>query len=119
MSCASAALGKGAATCRGKRRNGILAGQMPFVTENVDDTRCSPTTSARPACSTTRRSRSSACRSRRSAKPFGVLAVDRIWSDQTEVNFGDDVRFLTMVANLIAQTVKLHDKMAAAQPAAA
>jgi len=41
-------------------------------------------------------------------RPFGVLAVARVWTEASEVNFGEDIRFLTMVANLIAQTVRLH-----------
>ncbi len=42
----------------------------------------------------------------------GVLSVDRE-VDSTPVNFERDVRFLTMAANLIGQTVRLHHKVAA------
>jgi Nif-specific regulatory protein len=42
---------------------------------------------------------------------LGVLSFDRE-SDGELCNFGDDVRFLTMVANLIGQTVRLHQKVA-------
>ncbi|KAF0118828.1 MAG: Nif-specific regulatory protein [Rhodospirillaceae bacterium] len=39
---------------------------------------------------------------------IGFLAVDRIWSSIRQVRIDTDVRFLTMVANLIGQTVRLH-----------
>ena len=42
---------------------------------------------------------------------LGVLSFDRE-NMQEETNFGSDVRFLTMVANLIGQTVRLHQKVA-------
>ncbi len=42
----------------------------------------------------------------------GVLSVDRE-VDSTTVNFERDVRFLTMAANLIGQTVRLHRNVAA------
>ncbi len=45
-------------------------------------------------------------------KPFGVLAVDRVWTPDNLANFEADVRFLVMVANLIGQAVKLHRSVA-------
>ena len=46
-------------------------------------------------------------------KPAGVLSIDRIWEPgNLPVNFEADVRFLTMVANLIGQTVRLHQSVA-------
>ncbi|HRK95128.1 MAG TPA: nif-specific transcriptional activator NifA [Rhodospirillales bacterium] len=112
---ASAALGKGAASLPREAAERILAGQMPFVTENVDDDPLLADYVRAPGMLDDEKISFIGVPIKTIAKPFGVLAIDRIWSDQTEVNFGDDVRFLTMVANLIAQTVKLHDKMAAAQ----
>jgi Nif-specific regulatory protein len=46
-------------------------------------------------------------------KAVGVVSVERVWhpSDST-VNFEADVRFLTMVATLIGQTVRLHQSVA-------
>jgi Nif-specific regulatory protein len=38
----------------------------------------------------------------------GTLTIDRIWDGHSDFRFDADVRFLTMVANLIAQTVELH-----------
>ncbi|SMH58379.1 nif-specific transcriptional activator NifA [Azospirillum agricola] len=42
----------------------------------------------------------------------GVLTIDRISDEGTGGHFGADVRFLTMVANLIGQTVRLHRTVA-------
>nr|WP_168220344.1 GAF domain-containing protein [Azospirillum thermophilum] len=42
----------------------------------------------------------------------GVLTIDRISDDGPSGHFGSDVRFLTMVANLIGQTVRLHRTVA-------
>jgi Nif-specific regulatory protein len=46
-------------------------------------------------------------------KTIGVLSIDRVReTDNFEVNFEADVRFLTMVANLMGQTVRLHQSVA-------
>ncbi len=38
----------------------------------------------------------------------GTLTIDRVWDGRLDFRFDSDVRFLTMVANLIGQTVVLH-----------
>jgi Nif-specific regulatory protein len=38
----------------------------------------------------------------------GTLTVDRIWDGRSVFRLDSDVRFLTMIANLIGQTVQLH-----------
>nr|WP_246722001.1 nif-specific transcriptional activator NifA [Methylosinus sp. H3A] len=38
----------------------------------------------------------------------GTLTVDRVYSDRSSVRFDHDVRFLTMIANLVGQTLRLH-----------
>ncbi|MBI1175230.1 MAG: nif-specific transcriptional activator NifA [Sideroxydans sp.] len=43
---------------------------------------------------------------------IGVLSFDREDKPEGEPNFGKDVSFLSMVANLIGQTVRLHQKVA-------
>ncbi|MBP2294170.1 nif-specific transcriptional activator NifA [Azospirillum rugosum] len=43
---------------------------------------------------------------------IGVLTIDRISDEGPQGHFGSDVRFLTMVANLIGQTVRLHRTVA-------
>ena len=45
-------------------------------------------------------------------RPFGVLTVERVWTPASTINFGTDVRFLSMVANLIGQTASLHKTVA-------
>jgi Nif-specific regulatory protein len=39
---------------------------------------------------------------------IGTITIDRIWDGQSFFRFDADVRFLTMIANLIGQTVQLH-----------
>jgi len=43
----------------------------------------------------------------------GTLSIARPWSGSGGVGFDDDVRFLTMVANLVGQTARLHRMLAA------
>jgi|GEM_PF-42508 len=45
-------------------------------------------------------------------KSIGVLTIDRVSADDRPRNFNSDVRFLTMTANLIAQTVRMHQDVA-------
>jgi Nif-specific regulatory protein len=42
----------------------------------------------------------------------GTLTVDRVYSDRSSVRFDHDVRFLTMIANLVGQTLRLHKLIA-------
>lgn len=42
----------------------------------------------------------------------GTLTVDRIYNDRVGVLFDHDVRFLTMIANLVGQTLRLHKLIA-------
>lgn len=41
-------------------------------------------------------------------KVVGTLTIDRVWDGRAVFRLDSDVRFLTMVANLIGQTIKLH-----------
>ncbi len=43
---------------------------------------------------------------------MGTLSIDRIWDGTARFRFDEDVRFLTMVANLVGQTVRLHKLVA-------
>ena len=45
---------------------------------------------------------------RMGAKVVGTLTIDRIWDGRSVFRLDSDVRFLTMVANLIGQTVQLY-----------
>ncbi|MBB6254475.1 nif-specific transcriptional activator NifA [Nitrospirillum iridis] len=40
---------------------------------------------------------------------IGTLTLDRTWDGKTMVRLDEDVRFLVMIANLVGQTVRLHD----------
>ncbi|MDO8605655.1 MAG: nif-specific transcriptional activator NifA [Phaeospirillum sp.] len=46
-------------------------------------------------------------------KAFGALSVERVWDGTPHHAFEHDLRFLTMVATLIGQTVNLHRKIVA------
>jgi len=43
---------------------------------------------------------------------IGTLTIDRIWDGSADFRFDADVRFLAMIANLIGQTVRLHEVVA-------
>ncbi|MFG1350598.1 nif-specific transcriptional activator NifA [Xanthobacter autotrophicus] len=42
------------------------------------------------------------------SRVIGTLTIDRVWDGRSVFRLDSDVRFLTMVANLISQTVQLH-----------
>lgn len=86
----------------------ILSGQMPFVSENVAEHPLLADYVGASGALDDERVSFVAVPIKTVGRPFGVLAVARVWTQATDVNFGEDIRFLTMVANLIAQTVKLH-----------
>ena len=48
-----------------------------------------------------------------SGRPFGALSVERSWDGNARTVFEHDLRFLTMVATLLAQTISLHRKVSA------
>ena len=43
---------------------------------------------------------------------IGTLTIDRIWDGSADFRFDEDVRFLAMIANLVGQTVRLHEVVA-------
>ncbi|WP_051356668.1 nif-specific transcriptional activator NifA [Azorhizobium doebereinerae] len=43
---------------------------------------------------------------------MGTLSIDRVWDGTARFRFDEDVRFLSMVANLVGQTVRLHKLVA-------
>jgi Nif-specific regulatory protein len=89
----------------------ILAGQMPFVTENAADHPLLADYVGASGALDDERVSLIGVPIKTFGRPFGVLAVARVWNDATEISFGDDIRLLTMVANLIAQTVRLHQRV--------
>jgi Nif-specific regulatory protein len=42
------------------------------------------------------------------SKVKGVLSIDREWRDKLEFRLDDDVRFLTVIANMVGQAVRTH-----------
>ena len=40
---------------------------------------------------------------------IGTLTIDRIWDGHANFRFDEDVRFLAMIANLVGQSVRLHN----------
>jgi Nif-specific regulatory protein len=42
-------------------------------------------------------------------KVVGTLTLDRVWDGKRVVWLDNDVRFLAMIANLVGQTIRLHD----------
>jgi Nif-specific regulatory protein len=89
----------------------ILAGQMPFVAENVAEHPLLADYVGSSGALDDERVSFVGVPIKTVGRPFGVLAIARVWTEVNEVNFGQDIRFLTMVANLIAQTVKLHRRV--------
>lgn len=86
----------------------ILSGQMPFVSEDVAEHPLLEDYVGASGALEDERVSFVAVPIKTVGRPFGVLAVARVWTEDTAISFGEDIRFLTMVANLIAQTVKLH-----------
>lgn len=43
---------------------------------------------------------------------IGTLTIDRVWDGRAYFRFDEDVRFLAMIANLVGQTVRLHNVVA-------
>jgi Nif-specific regulatory protein len=96
----------------------ILSGQMPFVTETISEHPLLADFIG--ACGALDGERVSfiGVPIKTVGRPFGLLAVARVWTSPDDISFGEDIRFLTMVTNLIAQAVKLQ-RMVAPDPAAA
>ena len=111
----SSAVNDGAADMPAEIAARIVAGQAPFVTENVADDPLLAEYVKVPSVLEDEKVSFIAVPIKTLGIPFGCLAIARVWRRKTQVNIGEDIRFLTMVANLIAQTVRLHEGMAAAE----
>ena len=109
----SSAVNDGAADMPGEIAARIVAGQAPFVTENVADDPLLAKYVRVPSALDDEKVSFIAVPIKTFGKPFGCLAIARVWRMKTEVSIAEDIRFLTMVANLIAQTVRLHERLAA------
>ncbi|MEI6558598.1 MAG: nif-specific transcriptional activator NifA [Rhodospirillaceae bacterium] len=106
------AVRKGAAKLPMGIARSTLASAMPYVVQNVT---AEPALAGHAALYTLaegERVSLIAVPLKTVGKPFGVLMIDRIWGAGDRINFESDVRLLVMVANLIGQTLKLHDHIA-------
>jgi Nif-specific regulatory protein len=109
----SSAVNDGAADMPEEIAARIVAGQAPFVTENVADDPLLAQYVRVPSVLDDEKVSFIAVPIKTFGKPFGCLAIARVWRQSTQLNIGDDIRFLTMVANLLAQTVRLHERKSA------
>jgi len=106
---------RGAASLPRPAAERIVRSAMPFVALNAaeDPMVSEHHLAGRPPCETPEMVSFIGVPIKTMGKPFGVLAIDRVWGVDTKVSFEHDVRFLVMVANLIAQAIRLHDSVAA------
>ncbi len=109
----ASAVNDGAADMPAEIAARIVAGQAPFVTENVAEDPLLAEYVRVPSVLHDETVSFIAVPIKTFGRPFGCLAIARVWRQKTQVNIGEDIRFLTMVANLIAQTVRLHEHMPA------
>jgi Nif-specific regulatory protein len=87
----------------------IVATAMPLVAENVAvHPAFGPADMAALEASETTRVTFIGVPVRIDAKVVGTLTIDRVWDERSMFRLDSDVRLLTMVANLVGQTVKLH-----------
>jgi len=87
----------------------IVATAMPLVAENiVTHPAFGPDDAVTLGASETTRVSFIGVPIRIDAKVVGTLTIDRVWDERSMYRLDSDVRLLTMVANLIGQTVKLH-----------
>lgn len=87
----------------------IVATAMPLVAENIaTHPAFSPADVNTLGASETIRVSFIGVPIRSDAKVVGTLTVDRVWDERSMYRLDSDVRLLTMVANLVGQTVKLH-----------
>ncbi|WP_448044933.1 nif-specific transcriptional activator NifA [Bradyrhizobium liaoningense] len=87
----------------------IVATAMPLVAENIaSHPAFSPADVETLGASETIRVSFIGVPIRIDANVVGTLTVDRVWDERSMYRLDSDVRLLTMVANLVGQTVKLH-----------
>lgn len=109
----SSAVNDGAADMPAEIAARIVSGQAPFVTENVADDPLLAKYVRVPSVLDDETVSFIAVPIKTSSKPFGCLAIARVWRRKNQVSIGEDIRFLAMVANLVAQTVRLHERQLA------
>jgi Nif-specific regulatory protein len=86
----------------------IIATAVPLVAENVETHPLfTPADAAMLGASSGAKVTFIGVPIRISERVVGTLSIDRIWDDRSALRLDSDVRFLTMIANLIGQTVQL------------
>jgi Nif-specific regulatory protein len=87
----------------------IVATAMPLVAENIAiHPAFTPADMEALGASATTRVSFIGVPIRIDAKVVGTLTIDRVWDERSVYRLDSDVRLLTMIANLVGQTVKLH-----------
>ncbi|MGX4769138.1 nif-specific transcriptional activator NifA [Bradyrhizobium guangdongense] len=87
----------------------IVATAMPLVAENIaTHPAFNPADVETLGASETTRVSFIGVPIRIDAKVVGTLTIDRVWDERPLYRLDSDVRLLTMIANLVGQTVKLH-----------
>jgi Nif-specific regulatory protein len=87
----------------------IVATAMPLVAENIaTHPAFSPADVETLGASETTRVSFIGVPIRIDSKVVGTLTIDRVWDERPLYRLDSDVRLLTMIANLVGQTVKLH-----------
>lgn len=87
----------------------IVATKMPLVVENVANDPLFEDWVAAEHWPGARRISFIGVPIKEREKVVGTLTIDRISDGHTSFKFDEDVRFLAMIANLVGQTVRLHD----------
>jgi Nif-specific regulatory protein len=87
----------------------IVATAMPLVAESIaNHPAFSPADMQALGASETTRVSFIGVPIRIDSKVVGTLTIDRVWDERSMFRLDSDVRLLTMIANLVGQTVKLH-----------
>ena len=87
----------------------IVATAVPLIAENVaDHPAFSPADAVTLGAGADTRVSFLGVPIRIDQRVVGTLTIDRVWDGRAVFRLDSDVRFLTMVANLIGQTIKLH-----------
>lgn len=87
----------------------IVTTKMPVVIENVANNPLFADWSASERGKTDSRVSFIGVPIKERDRVIGTLTIDRVWDGRADFRFDEDVRFLAMIANLVGQTVRLHD----------
>lgn len=87
----------------------IVTTKMPVVIENVAKDPLFSEWSATESGQTSARISFIGVPIKERDRVIGTLTIDRVWDGERHFRLDEDVRFLAMIANLVGQTVRLHD----------